>query len=305
MKSVNFKYFGGSEKISMATTASNVSYTVMCSEPCDWLKYSIATTSLTITVEKNISYIKRKCRLTVIDGNNNSDYIDISQDGYTNLLIDLSAYVVIPYTYYSHSETYDLPIRVYGGSGEFITDVEISDKIERVFDDSSLYNDYIFHITKETNGTFTFRHVDMNEYIDYCKQNNMPYDGTKLLKRIVVRNVSKEVMDGYTQFSYLGQEYINTLPPTITISHSIPSTITVDYSCFFTKDMNFIEVTDFLVDAPKDWVKAFYDNINKKIYLKATTKNALTDRRGMITVRNPYNPRQTYSTTIIQKTSKV
>lgn len=305
MKSIKFKYSGGNETVSITTTASNVSYKVVPSEHCDWFTYSIGATSLTVTAGENPSYMERMCRLTVIDDNGNSDYIDISQEGYTNLLIDLSVYVVIPYTHYADSETYDLPIRIYGGSGNFITDNVISDKIERVFDDSDLYNDYIFHIDKETNGRFTFKHSDMDEYIEYCKDNNIPYDTSKLLKQVVVRNIPKEIMDGYTVFSYLGQEYINNLPPIITVNHIVPTVITIDYSCFFTKDMNFVEATDFIIDAPNDWVKSFFDETDKKIYLKAVSKNSLTDRRGTITVRNRYNSKQTYSATVIQRVSKV
>lgn len=305
MESINFKYSGGNKTVSISTTAPNISYRVIPSEYTDWFTYTIGITSLTISVGENASYIRRTSRLTLMDDNGNSDYIDISQDGYNNLLMDISTYVVIPYTYYADKKTYNLPIRVYGGDGNFITDDTISDKIEKVFDDSNLYNDYIFHIDKETNGTFTFKHSDMDEYIEYCKDNNIPYDSLKLLKQVVVRNIPKEIMDGYTVFSYLGQEYIDNLPSIITVNHIVPTTITIDYSCFFTKDMNFVETSDFIIDAPSDWVKSFFDETDKKIYLKAANENKLTDRRGTITVRNRYNPKQTYSATIIQKASKI
>jgi hypothetical protein len=69
--------------------------------------------------------------------------------------------------------------------------------------------------------------------------------------------------------------------------------------------MELVEDSDFIIDAPNDWVKSIYDVADKKIYLKAINQNRLTDRRGTITVRNRYNPKQTYSATIIQKASKI
>jgi hypothetical protein len=305
MESINFKYSGGKKTVSISTTAPNFSYRVIPSEYTDWFTYTIGITSLTISVSENASYIRRTSRLALMDDNGNSDYIDISQDGYNNLLIDISTYVVIPYTYYAGKKNYDLPIRVYGGDGNFITDDTISGKIEKVFDDSNLYNDYIFHIDKQTNGRFTFKHANRDEYIKYCNENGIPYDDSKLLKHVIVRNIPKEVMDGYTVFSYLGMEYINKIPPVITINPTTPTTINVDYNCYFTKDMELVEDSDFIIDAPNDWVKSIYDVADKKIYLKAINQNRLTDRRGTITVRNRYNPKQTYSATIIQKASKI
>lgn len=305
MESINFKYSGGKKTVSISTTAPNISYRVIPSEYTDWFTYTIGITSLTISVSDNASYIRRTCTLTLTDDNYNSDYIEISQDGYNNLLMDISTYVVIPYTYYADKKTYDLPIRVYGGDGNFITDDTISGKIEKVFNDSNLYNDYMFHIDKETNGRFTFKHSNRDEYMKYCKENGIPYDDSKLLKHVIVRNIPKEVMDGYTVFSYLGMEYINNLPPVITINHITPTTVNIDYNCYFTKDMELVENSDFIIDAPNDWVKSIYDVADKKIYLKAINQNRLTDRRGTITVRNRYNPKQTYSATIIQKASKI
>ena len=303
MKEVKFKYYGGIESVNISTNASNTSLKVQKEYPCDWLSYSIFPTSISISATENSYYEDRVCRLTIFNTNGNRDSIEIKQDGYRNLLVDLSLYAIIPYTYYSDHETYDLPIRIYGGSGEFTTHESISDKIEKVFDDSDLYNDYVFHISSDMNGTYTFKHKNRDAYIEYCKQNNIEYDEANLEKSIVVRNLTKDVMDGYTIFSYYGKEYVNGLPPIITVNHVSSTVVSIDYSCFFNSNMDFVENSEYEIGGGTQWLKTYYDRDNKKIYLKAVDKTALSDRRCTITVRNLLNPKQYYTAIVLQRKS--
>ena len=305
MRKLNFKYYGGSETVSISTNAPSVNFKVIPSEHCDWFTYTINPTSITVTVGENVSFIDRTCRLTISNENGNSDYIDISQDGYRNMLVDLSLYVIIPHTYYIHNETFDLPIRIYGGNAQFKTDKIISDKIEQVYDNSNYYNDFVFHIDRETEGTFTFIHSDRDEYLKYCVERDIKPKKEDLLKQIVVKHIDKKTMDGYTVLSYFGKEYVNTLPPMVTVNEATPTVIGIEYSCFFDGEYNLITDSEYEVKVLSDWVKLYYDKEHKKIYLKASGRSTISDRRCMMTVRNLMNPKQSYSTIVIQRARKL
>jgi hypothetical protein len=306
VRELNFKYYGGSETVSISTNASSVNFKVIPSEHCDWFTYTINPTSITVTAGGNVSFIDRTCRLTISNENGNSDYIDISQDGYRNMLVDLSLYVIIPYTHYIHNETFDLPIRIYGGNAQFKTDKIISDKIEQVYGNgNNYYNDFVFHIDQETEGTFTFIHSDRDEYLKYCTERGIKPKKEDLLKQIVVKQIDKETMDGYTVLSYLGKEYVNALPPMVTVNEATPTVIDIEYSCFFDSEYNLITDCEHEVKVLSDWVKSYYDKEHKKIYLKASGRSTISDRRCMMTVRNLMNPKQSYSTTVIQRARKL
>lgn len=305
MKILEFDYYGGTQSVTVTTSAPDVRYIVSGDGNHSWITYTLSPTSILVTVVANTDYMARECRINVISGSGSAiDYIIVKQRGFQNLLVDLSAYVILPSSYYEKHATYDLPFRVYGGNGNVVTNPQIDSKIEKVYDGDGLYKDYIFHIDRSLNGDFTFTHSDYGDYIEYCTQHGINYNIPDIEKRIAVRNIDRMIMDGYTVFKYKGREYINQLPHIIPINDQTSTVIAIEYSCYFDNDLNFIESENFLVETTAIWARCIYDKVNKKIHLKANGKNLFSDRKCMVRIVNKENKKQEF-TAVLEQRSQV
>lgn len=302
MKTLEFDYYGGTQSVTVTTSAPDARYMVSGDGNHSWVTYISSPTSISVTVVTNTDYMARECRINVISRSGNAiDYIIVKQSGFQKLLVDLSAYVILPSSYYEKHTTYDLPFRVYGGNGNIVTNPQIETKIEKVYDGDGLYKDYIFHIDRSLNGNFVFTHSDCTDYTDYCVRNGINYNISDIEKRIAVRNIDRTVMDGYTLFKYRGREYTNQLPYIISINDQTPTVITIEYSCYFDNDLEFFECEDFLVETTAIWAQCIYDKANKKIYLKANGKNSFSDRKCMVRIVNKENKKQEFTAFLEQR----
>lgn len=302
MTTLNFKYYGGEEKVFVSTTSSTGIPKVLPIGDCTWLTCKPTISYLHITVQPNASYEDRACKIKIPAGYNKYDYVEVKQEGYRNMLVDLAPYVIVPYTFYLNYDYFELPIRVYGGSGTFIADAEAAENTVQVYDSSDFYNDYIMYIPKGTDATYIFEHADRTAYIQYCKDNGLEYDESKLVKEVVVKYLDESSIEGFVTFGYNGEDYINNLPPKIVINNSDTEEIEIKFGYYVDSNFNVVENSKYNVSVDVPWVTLYYDDDEKKIYLTAASENLLGERSCLLTVVNRFNPKQSYSTVITQYT---
>lgn len=300
MKSVDFKYYGGTEKINISTNLSLKDWHIV-SNPCEWITHTVNPTSILITAKPN-SFYKDRTHSVIISGKNNKkETIEIRQEGYRNLLVDLSAYVIIPSNYFIKNNTFDLPIRVYGGSGNFITDSQISKKIDKVNDKSAFYDDYVLHIDKGMSGEYTFTHQDRIGFSNYCRDKGYVFDEKQLVKRIVIKNMDNEILNGFASFSYYGKKYINELPSPIIVNNEFPTILKTEETVSFGEDWKVSTEKNYEIEASADWVETTYSPTEHCFYLKAKYPNNVSDRTCFLTIRSNKNRDLVYKSLLVQK----
>lgn len=298
MNEINFEYYGGEQ---MVLINSNRMWDIRSNTLCSWISTEKTATGIIVKVEENSNINSRECLIIVDDGSKDGIPILVKQTGYTNFLVDISEYVAIPYTYYTENDVYKLPFRVYGGSTQSVQPNELSDKIEKIWDNSNLFNDYVLNITQDMNGRFIFKHSDYNEYAEYCEKNGIYFQSQLLVKKLTIVNVGKDMMDGYVVFEYKGREYTNMLPSLVSVTYNSVSVININHMSFFDGELNYIDECPIDITVKGDWVNVKYDEKTKKIYLKCKNRNYFSDRRCDIIIKNRLNNKQVFKTILEQK----
>lgn len=298
MNEINFEYYGGEQTVLID---SNRMWNIRSNTLCSWISTEKTATGIIVRVEENPNINNRECLIIIDDGSKDGVSVFVKQTGYTNFLVDISEYVAIPYTYYTENNVYELPFRVYGGSTQAVQQNELYGKIEKIWDNSDLFNDYVLKITQDINGTFVFRHSDYNEYEEYCKKNGVYFQPQPLVKKLTIVNVGKDMMDGYAIFEYKGTRYTNTLPSLVGVTYNSVTTIDINHMSFFDSGLNYIDECPIDITIKGDWINVKYDEKTKKIYLKCKKRNYFSGRRCEMIIKNKLNNKQAFKTILEQK----
>jgi hypothetical protein len=93
---------------------------------------------------------------------------------------------------------------------------------------------------------------------------------------------------------------MNTLPPIYITSKSL-STLIFNYGGHFNDDMEYIDDNDLDITVTGNWAMVKWVKKEKRIYLKANSKNPFSDRNCILRIKSKTNPIQVLSTTVTQR----
>lgn len=302
-KTVTFDYNGGTYTQKLKIKGTNMPWRYECDS--SWIKVSTGATSLTLSVENTFNFRDRNGIIKIIDKFNNQLNLNVVQIGYRNLSVECASDVVISEEYYNGNNTFDYYITVYGGPTQKVICKDFDPYIEMVWDNSNLYNDFMIRIPHELKGNFTVRHSDADAYIQYCKENNIEYDLSKLEKNVTIHQVSKQDKIGEIQLEYNGNTYTNNDKLEVVIDNKnwIPIIVTSNEYIRIDSDTKCTVVNNRLMDLSlmAQWVD--YTTQENVVRLKAKTENPFTARRCKVRLTNHTNQLQYMDISVVQNTT--
>lgn len=301
-KTIKFNYTGGEYTQNFNIQGTNLPWTYECSD--SWIGITSGAASLKVKVGQIYGFNTRKGVVKVFDRFKNEIDLIIEQSGYCDLSVEMPSNIVLYETYYDKNQTYDVYLTVYGGPTQEILCEGLKPYIQKVWDNSDMYNDFILRIPQSLNGEFEVKHSDCDSFKEYCEKEGIEYPEGKLEKHISITQVSLEDTVGKMVIECDGKKYTNSDEIfDINVYYDKPTFIKIVSTAFIVVDSKTTchTVTNSpvsLVGAP-DWLDVEYNN--NTIKLKCRQKNNLDNRACQICLENTKNSRQNIKITLKQR----
>lgn len=301
-KTITFDYNGGTYTQELKIRGTNLPWRYECD--CKWIVVATAATSLTVNIQKTYDFNTRVGVVKIFDRFGNEINLVVEQTGYYDLSIECPTSVVLPYTYYNTNTTYDIYVTVYGGPTQEVNCKKITTYLNKVWDNSDMYNDFMVTIPQSLEGEFTIKHSDWKAFKDFCKKNDIPYPKDKLEKKLSIQQVSADDMVGEMVIDCNGRQYTNNdanivveigvnSPVIIKIVSCKYTAVTSRTKCVVNEDKK-IEIDNCPV-----WVDSAIDS--DIITLTCKEENHFNDRTGTFKISNTNNSRQNITIQLKQK----
>ena len=300
-KTIEFDYNGGSYVQPIAIRGANMPWASECAD--SWVRVKDAPTAITVSVDPTYDYVQREGDVLVRDKFGNTLCLHVVQHGYDEVYIECPETVVMYDTYYDTNETYDIYITVYGGNRQEVSCSRLQPYLDKVWDNSEMYNDFKLRIPADLDGTFVIEHMEARRYRKYCKEHNIPYDGSAIRKTLKIVKISREDAIGKMNVEYDGKVYRNGDKITIEID-SLHEKSTKLLSSEFKRVLSsssYEVVNNREVDfwPVPNWVS--FTNKDGVVKISASEANRLADRVCHTRIVNTKNPGQFVDVDIIQK----
>lgn len=304
MKKISFDYLGGEYTQKLKISGENLPWRYECA--ADWLTITTGATSLTIKTTPTYDFEEKTTEINIFDKYNNKLTLNVNQTGYTNLSLECTTNIVLYKSYFDQFKTFDLYITVYGGKNQEISSDKLNNKISKVWDNSDLYNDFMLHIDKDMQGTYTLEHQELNRYKIFCEKNNLPFNIDKLKKDITVTQISNDDLVGTCIIEVDGKQYTSKDKCELYINSTTPVIIKILSNKYVhvISNTKYEEINHRKVDIEKmaQWVKYTLPEPHT-ISILADDYNWLSERRSNIRLVNHSNSHQYMDITLIQTTN--
>lgn len=304
-KTINFDYTGGRYTQNFNIRGTNLPWRYECED--SWIVISTGAMSLTVEVGTIYDFNTRTGVVKVFDKFNNEIDLIVEQTGYYSLSVEMPSNVVLYQNYYNENQSYDVYLTVYGGPNQMIKCKELEPYIQKVWDNSDMYNDFILRIPQTLKGDFTVKHSDYTAFKKFCKNNGIDYPKGDLEKKLSIVQVTAEDAVGTITVVYDGKEYTNNGE---TIEIDVNYTNPVEINVISTEYIVVMSKTEYSIvkDSPvgvptvPEWLDV--EVIGKKIKLKCNEKNNFNDRYSIIRLENKQNTQQYIPIKIRQKSGE-
>lgn len=301
MKTIEFESYGGKHTQRLNIREKNMPVSASCSE--NWAHVSSDTSSVTVSADRHDGILDRECQVELSDRFGNTIPLRIVQHGFTDVRIDCPDMVAIPYTHYLGKDSYDVYVTSYGGSCG-IKAKGMARDTENVWNLSGTYRDYILHIPKGKSGSVTITHSDSDEYREWCESVGIPFDESRVRRKMTIVQLSKDDMDGHVTLS--GDTLSETdFGYSMQVSHAEGATVKArcSYSTVLGDGSVGIvcEDTAYISDIP-EWISCTSDK--DKTTIKALRPNPFAnERRARLKVASPSNPKLHAILEVVQESS--
>lgn len=284
---------GGQKTQNFKIRGTNLPWTYECED--GWIAIKSGATSLTMDVRTIYDFNPRVGAIKVFDRFRNEIDLTVEQTGYYDLSVEMPTTVVLYEGYYDDNDTYDVYLTVYGGPSQMIDCKELKPYIQKVWDNSDMYNDFLLRIPKTLAGTFKIKHSDADEFRVFCKENNINYPKDEMEKKLTIVQVGENDVIGEMIIEYGGERYTNRdETKQIDVCYDKPYEIEVISNTFTTVlSKTEYKVTDnspVEISVSPDWLDI--KKLGNKFILQCKRQNMFADRYSMIKLVNSLNPRQ-------------
>ena len=301
-KKITFDYKGGKYTQNFHIRGTNLPWTYESDSP--WIAITTGATSITMEVLPIYDFNTRTGRVKIFDKFKNEIDLIVEQTGYYDLSLEMPETVVLYHDYYDKNKTYDVYFTVYGGPVQNITCKKLQSYIDKVWDNSDMYNDFVLRIPQTLKGNFNVKHSDCDSFKKFCEENGLEYPQSQLEKKIEIVQVSTDDVIGEMVIKIGDEEYTNDgVVHNLVIDSTNLTTLNVISTKFITvqSKTKYKVVTDSdieISDTP-NWVESKV--CGRRITLKANSMNNFDNRITTFKVYNSQNPRQYISFKLIQK----
>ena len=301
-KKITFDYKGGKYTQNFHIRGTNLPWTYESDSP--WIAITTGATSITMEVLPIYDFNTRTGRVKIFDKFKNEIDLIVEQTGYYDLSLEMPETVVLYHDYYDKNKTYDVYFTVYGGPVQNITCKKLQSYIDKVWDNSDMYNDFVLRIPQTLKGNFNVKHSDCDSFKKFCEENGLEYPKSQLEKKIEIVQVSTDDVIGEMVIKIGDEEYTNDgVVHNLVIDSTNLTTLNVISTKFITvqSKTKYKVVTDSdieISDTP-NWVESKV--CGRRITLKANSMNNFDNRITTFKVYNSQNPRQYISFKLIQK----
>ena len=300
-KTIEFGYDGGSYTQAINIRGANLPWTSECDDT--WVRVENAPTSVTVTVDRTYDYVQRESDVIIRDRFGNTICLHVVQHGYDKVCLECPEDVVLYDSYYDTNDTYDVYVTVYGGERQEVSCVKLQPYLDKVWDNSDLYNDFKLRIPRELSGTFVVEHMEAKRYRKYCKEHHIPYDNSDIRKTLNIVKISDEDAVGTMTVSHGGKVYRNGDRITVEIDSMHEETVSVLSSEFrrVVSSTSYETVRNREVDFGPVPVWVSFTNDKGVLKIAASEPNRLDTRMCTTRIVNTKNPRQFIDVDIVQK----
>lgn len=302
-KTVKFEFNGGEYVQRISARGENLPWRYECQ--ADWVTITAGTSELKISVVPTYDYHNRQTDIDIFDRYNNRLTLTVLQYGYYDLKVECPRQLVMYSSYYDTSDYFNVYLTIYGGERQEPSCTALKPYISKVWDNSSLYNDFVIKVPKDLDGDYVIEHMDARQYRKYCKQNGIPYDNSKLRKNITIKQFSENDVIGEMVISVDGKTYRSSDSDEIKVE--IGTSVSKEINILSTKFVKIKSNTEYeIVDNRNVYVTNMacwvdYHNKPGTILLKGNDDNMLSDRECCCKIVNSDNPHQFINITLIQK----
>lgn len=300
-KTIDFDHNGGSFTQPISIRGTNMPWTSEC--PDSWIGVENAPTAVTVSAGPTYDYVQREGDVFVRDRFGNTLCLHVVQHGYDGVYIECPETVVMYDSYYDANDTYDIYITVYGGERQEVSCAKLQPYLDKVWDNSEMYNDFKLRIPRDLEGTFVIEHMEAKRYRKYCKEHNIPYDGSAIRKTLKIVKISQDDAVGRMDVLYDGNVYRNGDRITVEIDSLHEKSVSVLSSEFkrVLSSSSYEVVNNREVDfgPVPNWVS--FTNKGGVVKISASEANRLVDRVCCTRIVNTKNPGQFVDVDIVQK----
>lgn len=301
-KTITFDYNGGEYTQNLKIRGTNLPWRYECKD--NWILVSTTATTITVFVRSIYDFETRIGVVKVFDKYDNELDLIVKQTGYYDLSIEMPSDVVLYQTYYDEKDTYDVYLTVYGGPVQYVDCDELKAYIDKVWDNSDMYNDFMLRIPKTLSGEFMVRHSDYDKFRQFCEENGIVYPKDQLEKKLNIVQITSDDVIGEMVIDINGVEYTNKSEIfEIEVGESEPLEINIKSTKFVVIESKtsyrIVKNSDVIVPGAPYWLDVKYKS--NKIVLKCNEKNNFADRYSEIKLQNKDNSRQLIRIQIKQK----
>lgn len=301
-KKITFDYKGGKYTQEFRIRGTNLPWTYESDSP--WIAITTGATSITMEVLPIYDFNTRTGRVKIFDKFKNEIDLIVEQTGYYDLSLEMPETVVLYHDYYDKNKTYDVYFTVYGGPVQNITCKKLQSYIDKVWDNSDMYNDFVLRIPQTLKGNFNVKHSDCDSFKKFCEENGLEYPKSQLEKKIEIVQVSTDDVIGEMVIKIGDEEYTNDgVVHNLVIDSANLTTLNIISTKFITVQSKtkykVITDSDIEISDTPNWVESKV--CGRRITLKAASMNNFDNRITTFKVYNSQNPRQYISFKLIQK----
>ena len=210
-KTIKFDYTGGEYTQNFNIRGTNLPWTYECDAP--WISIKTGASSLSVKVGTIYDFNTRVGTIRIFDRFKNEIDLIVEQSGYYDLSVEMPSDVVLYHSYYDENESYDVYLTVYGGPVQNIDCKELEPYLQKIWDNSDMYNDFMLRIPQTLKGEFNVRHSDCDVFKKFCEENDMEYPEDKLEKKLTITQITTEDVIGEMVVKYGRKKYTNNGEP--------------------------------------------------------------------------------------------
>lgn len=302
VKKITFDYNGGEYTQNLKIRGTNLPWTYECDE--SWISIKTGAASLTIKVGIIYDFSTRVGTIKIFDRFKNEIDLIVEQTGYYDLSVEMPSNIILYQDYYNENETYDVYLTVYGGPVQYVDCDALAPYIQKVWDNSDMYNDFILRIPQTLEGNFLVKHSDCEGFKKICEENGFTYPQDQLEKQLSIMQVTKEDIVGEMVVEYNGKQYTNYDDRfTVEVGYNKLAQVKVvstKYLAVESKtECHMVTDSPVGVDNGIVWLDTnLKDNV---LTIKCNEKNHSNDRYTQIKLKNINNPAQYIIIDIKQK----
>ena len=299
---ITFGCNGGEYTQKLKIRGTNLPWRYECAD--DWILVSASATAITVNVRPIYGFETRTGTVRVYDKYNNELDLVVEQTGYYDLSIEMPSDVVLYENYYKDNDSYDIYVTVYGGPSQYVDCKELEPYIQKVWDNSDMYNDFMVRIPQTLSGEFVVKHSDSEEFERFCEETGIEYHKDQLEKKLNIVQITADDVIGEMVIEVNGEVYTNksdifeiemSCDKSVEIKVVSTKFVVVESKTKYSVVTN----SDVVVPETPRWLDVVYTK--GKIMLKCNEKNNFADRYSEIRLENKDNPRQMMRIQVKQK----